>query len=122
MAFLANPLSLSLPESAFESWVRESGYLERIDQGGGEGEGEVGVLEGVTSNNKLWKINLNPFGKLSAEDLSREAVPWAAQFWGRPDAYSLPTSITHFNLRTEENVKRYARNYICLSLLIVASF
>ncbi|KAM3320623.1 PRA1 family protein H [Capsicum chacoense] len=32
MAFLANPLSLSVPESAFESWLRDTGYLEILDQ------------------------------------------------------------------------------------------
>ncbi|KAK6934237.1 Prenylated rab acceptor PRA1 [Dillenia turbinata] len=32
MAFKANPLSLSVPESAFESWLRDTGYLEVLDQ------------------------------------------------------------------------------------------
>ncbi|KAL8141267.1 hypothetical protein V2J09_007288 [Rumex salicifolius] len=32
MAFSSNPLSLSVPESAFESWLRDSGYLEVLDQ------------------------------------------------------------------------------------------
>ncbi|XP_010675489.2 PRA1 family protein H [Beta vulgaris subsp. vulgaris] len=31
MAFASNPLSLSVPEQAFESWLRDSGYLEVLD-------------------------------------------------------------------------------------------
>lgn len=31
MAFATNPLSLSVPEQAFESWLRDSGYLEILD-------------------------------------------------------------------------------------------
>ncbi|XP_057531236.1 PRA1 family protein H [Amaranthus tricolor] len=31
MAFSTNPLSLSVPEQAFESWLRDSGYLEILD-------------------------------------------------------------------------------------------
>ncbi|XAR56523.1 hypothetical protein NMG60_11037047 [Bertholletia excelsa] len=32
MAFASNPLSLSVPEPEFESWLRDSGYLEILDQ------------------------------------------------------------------------------------------
>ncbi|RZC46564.1 hypothetical protein C5167_039520 [Papaver somniferum] len=32
MVFSANPLSLSVPEPAFESWLRDSGYLEILDE------------------------------------------------------------------------------------------
>lgn len=32
MAFSANPLSLSVPEPVFESWLRDTGYLEILDQ------------------------------------------------------------------------------------------
>ncbi|GAB4849480.1 PRA1 protein H [Ancistrocladus abbreviatus] len=32
MVFSSNPLSLSVPEHAFESWLRDSGYLEILDQ------------------------------------------------------------------------------------------
>ncbi|MCL7028423.1 hypothetical protein MKW94_024564 [Papaver nudicaule] len=32
MLFSANPLSLSVPEPAFESWLRDSGYLEILDE------------------------------------------------------------------------------------------
>ncbi|KAG8386345.1 hypothetical protein BUALT_Bualt03G0139200 [Buddleja alternifolia] len=32
MAFAPNPLSLSVPEPAFDSWLRDSGYLEILDQ------------------------------------------------------------------------------------------
>ncbi|KNA04976.1 hypothetical protein SOVF_194660 [Spinacia oleracea] len=31
MAFASNPLSLSVPEQAFETWLRDSGYLEILD-------------------------------------------------------------------------------------------
>nr|XP_009772371.1 PREDICTED: PRA1 family protein H isoform X3 [Nicotiana sylvestris] len=32
MAFSSNPLSLSVPEPVFESWLRDTGYLEILDQ------------------------------------------------------------------------------------------
>ncbi|MFS8005606.1 hypothetical protein Hanom_Chr13g01239311 [Helianthus anomalus] len=32
MAFSANPLALSVPNPTFESWLRDSGYLEVLDQ------------------------------------------------------------------------------------------
>lgn len=32
MAFSSNPLSLSVPEAAFETWLRDSGYIELVDQ------------------------------------------------------------------------------------------
>lgn len=32
MAFAANPLALSVPDPTFESWLRDSGYLEVLDQ------------------------------------------------------------------------------------------
>ncbi|OVA00357.1 Prenylated rab acceptor PRA1 [Macleaya cordata] len=32
MVFSTNPLSLSVPEPAFESWLRDSGYLEIVDE------------------------------------------------------------------------------------------
>ncbi|KAI3712075.1 hypothetical protein L1987_70624 [Smallanthus sonchifolius] len=32
MAFSANPLALSVPDPTFESWLRDSGYLEILDQ------------------------------------------------------------------------------------------
>ncbi|KAJ9537663.1 hypothetical protein OSB04_030396, partial [Centaurea solstitialis] len=32
MAFAANPLALSVPDPIFESWLRDSGYLEVLDQ------------------------------------------------------------------------------------------
>lgn len=114
MAFSANPLSLSLPEGAFEAWIRESGYLERIDQGE--------IVDGGTGNNS-WSINIiNPFGILTAEDFNRDAVPWTAEFWGTLQAYSRPTSFIHLKLRMQENVRKYLRNYIYLSLFILASF
>ncbi|RVW79331.1 hypothetical protein CK203_040860 [Vitis vinifera] len=32
MAFSSNPLSLSVPDAAFETWLRDTGYLEVVDR------------------------------------------------------------------------------------------
>ena len=32
MAFVENPLSLSVSQSAFETWLRENGLLEALDR------------------------------------------------------------------------------------------
>ncbi|CDP00643.1 unnamed protein product [Coffea canephora] len=32
MVFSSNPLALSVPDLAFESWLRDKGYLEILDQ------------------------------------------------------------------------------------------
>lgn len=122
MAFSANPLSLSLPQGAFETWLRESGYLEIIDDCVIDDS-----VETAGGSNKLSSLlTINPFAKLTTEDLSRDAVAWTGEFFdsglGPAHTYSLPSSITQMKLRMEENLKRYTRNYIYLSLLILACF
>lgn len=122
MAFSANPLSLSLPQRAFETWLRDSGYLEIIDECAIDDS-----VEAAAGSNKLSSLlTINPFAKLTAEDLSRDAVPWTGEFFdsglGPAHTYSWPSSITQMKLRMEENLKRYTRNYIYLSLLILACF
>ena len=32
MAFSSNPLSLSVPEAAFDTWLRDSGFIDILDQ------------------------------------------------------------------------------------------
>lgn len=120
MAFSPNPLSLSIPQGAFESWLRESGYLEVID--GGDIDRSAEEESGKFSS----LLAINPFGKLTTEDLGREAVSWTGEFFdcglGPAQTYSWPSSITQMKLRMEENLKRYARNYLYLSLVILACF
>eukprot|EP01018_Ginkgo_biloba_P009961 Gb_19254 [translate_table: standard] len=119
MAFSVNPLSLSIPQGAFETWLRDSGYLEILD--GCAVDNSVG---GSTKFSSL--LTINPFGKLTTEDLCRDAVPWTGEFFdcglGPGETYSWPTSVTQMKLRMEENLKRYTRNYIYLSLVILACF
>uniref|UniRef100_A0A0D6QX83 PRA1 family protein n=1 Tax=Araucaria cunninghamii TaxID=56994 RepID=A0A0D6QX83_ARACU len=119
MAFSANPLSLCIPQGAFESWLRESGYLEVIDEGS--------IDSSADGSSKIMSLlSINPFGKLTTEDLCKDAVPWTGEFFdcglGPAETYSWPTSITQMKLRMEENLKRYTRNYIYLSLVILGCF
>lgn len=122
MAFSANPLSLSLPQRAFETWLRDSGYLEIID--------DCAIDESAKAAGGSSKLSslltINPFAKLTTEDLSRDAVSWTGEFFdsglGPTHSYSWPSSITQMKLRMEENLKRYTRNYIYLSLLILVCF
>ncbi|XP_052179228.1 PRA1 family protein H [Diospyros lotus] len=142
MAFSSNPLALSVPESAFESWLRDSGYLEIVDQRTSDlhrlSASATDAAEATTSTDSggatvsggyiFWPIvsnigtllslfTLNPFAKLNAEDFSGETPSWTCGFVGSFDSYSFPSSPSQARLRVHENVKRYARNYASLFVL-----
>ncbi|XP_059661493.1 PRA1 family protein H [Cornus florida] len=149
MVFSSNPLSLSVPEPAFESWLRDSGYLEILD----ERTSDLHRLTSATtaaaasdhrnsttaSTNSATPIangffrsvfsylatilslfTLNPFAKLTADDFSGETPSWTLGFIGFCDSYSFPSSPSQARLRVHENVKRYARNYASLFILFFA--
>ncbi|XP_010272371.1 PREDICTED: PRA1 family protein H [Nelumbo nucifera] len=153
MAFSANPLSLSVPEPAFESWLRDSGYLEILDERTtnldrssssssssdhhhrvtNRTTGSTTTVATVTTTtNGFFSIifsylgtffslfTLNPFAKLTTDDFGGETPSWTYGFIGLWDSYSLPSSPSQARLRVQENLKRYARNYATLSLLLFA--
>ncbi|GJN03387.1 hypothetical protein PR202_ga20825 [Eleusine coracana subsp. coracana] len=67
-------------------------------------------------------LALNPFARLSAADLAGPTPSWSLAFLGPPGAasYSWPPTPTQARLRVQENVRRYARNYAALSILVFA--
>lgn len=121
MAFSANPLSLSVPAPAFESWLRESGYLESLDSR--NIHPPLDQKDSFSFTSVLSLLTINPFSKVTADDLARPAAPWTAEFFdsgaGPSHTYALPSSSSQARLRVQENVKRYIRNYIYIYVLIL---
>ncbi|KAL8507631.1 hypothetical protein ACS0TY_018247 [Phlomoides rotata] len=147
MAFRPNPLSLSVPEPEFESWLRDSGYLEILDQrttdlhrlsatpkpsnsaaaGPGAADSAIssnGVLLVSLLFSRIWTLlsllTFSPFSKLAAADFSGDTPPWTLAFFGSLESYSFPSSPSQARLRVHENVKRFPRNYATLSALFFA--
>lgn len=142
MVFSANPLSLSVPEPAFESWLRDSGYLEILDQRTSHFNRHTTAVTAATTaattnattttNNFFLLIfshlktllslfTLNPLAKLTTDDFSAPTPSWTVSFIGSFDSYSFPASPSQARLRVHENVKRYARNYATLFIIFFAS-
>ncbi|KAK9060443.1 hypothetical protein SSX86_021147 [Deinandra increscens subsp. villosa] len=150
MAFSANPLALSVPDPTFESWLRDSGYLEILDQRTSDlhristtttttttdstsatadppSVATAAVSSGVFFSNALNHIGIllslftiNPFSKLTNEDFSRDTPPWTLGFIGYSDSYSFPSSRSQASMRVTENNKRYCRNYFTLFIIFFA--
>lgn len=122
MAFVANPLSLSIPPATFEAWLRDSGHLEVLDKCAVDPSrsSSGGILSSILG------FAVNPFGNLTVEDLCRQPVPWTGEFWdcghGLVESYGRPLTGTQLKLRMGENMKRYMGNYLRLFLLILACF
>lgn len=142
MVFSSNPLSLSVPDPTFESWLRDSGYLDIIDDHQTAAAATTtntstttdstitipitGFLFGylVSLFSHIWILlslfTLNPFSKLTTNDFSGETPSWTIGFFGDFGSYSFPASVSQARLRVHENVKRYARNYASLFILFFA--
>lgn len=146
--FDPNPLSLSVPEPQFESWLRDSGYLEILDQRSTDlhrlstapnpsNSAASAAAESsatlISSNgafllsqllSRIWTLlsllTFSPFSKLATNDFSGETPPWTLAFFGSSDSYSFPSSPSQARLRVHENVKRFARNYTTLFVLFFA--
>lgn len=144
MIFAPNPLSLSVPEPAFESWLRDSGYLEILDQRttdlhriSATAKPSNSAADSTTASvtpkrvfvvsqlfSRIWTLlsllTFNPFSKLATDDFSGDTRPWTIAFFGSSESYSFPSSPSQARLRVHENVKRFARNYASLSVLFFA--
>ncbi|KAJ7283052.1 hypothetical protein O6H91_Y350800 [Diphasiastrum complanatum] len=123
MAFLVNPLSLCIPQSAFEAWLRERGYLEILDKCGLD-QARMAGQSSFAACCKL--LTTNPFANLTMEDLCQKPVPWTDEFFdcglGPRETYSWPVSVTQIKLRMEENLRRYTGNYLVLTLVVFLCF
>ncbi|KDO36431.1 hypothetical protein CISIN_1g047994mg, partial [Citrus sinensis] len=99
MVFASNPLSLNVPDPAFESWLRDSSYLE--------------ILDTATTTSAT--------AVTTASTKETATTPsWTREFIGALRSYSFPSSPHTLKLRVHENVKRYARNYASLFILFFA--
>ncbi|RAL45454.1 unnamed protein product [Cuscuta campestris] len=146
MVFSANPLSLSVPESEFENWLRDSGFLEVVDQRTSDlhrlsssttattlppsDAVSTTTISPISSGfflsffsyvgTLLSLFTLNPFSKLTSNDFSGETPSWTLNLIGSSDSYSFPSSPAQARVRVHENVKRYARNYASLFIIFFA--
>lgn len=133
MVFSTNPLSLSVPDPAFESWLRDSGYLEILDQSSSttaatttSNAATPSITGGVVVSLFSYILTLfslftlNPFSKLTTDDFSGQTPSWTCAFFGDCGSYSFPSRSDQARLRVHENVKRYARNYASLFILFSA--
>lgn len=129
--FASNPLSLSVTDPAFESWLRDSGYLEVLDTATTASSAAT-ITSTATATatvthglfHYLWTflslLTINPFAKLTTDDFSGKTPSWTRDFVGFLGSYSFPSSPQTLKLRVHENVKRYARNYASLFILFFA--
>ncbi|KAK6134558.1 hypothetical protein DH2020_031728 [Rehmannia glutinosa] len=125
MVFAPNPLSLSVPEPAFETWLRDSGYLEILDQRTTDlhrlstttkpsevAAGSGSATTSISPDGVFLSHNSSPASGLSyrssASTLSRSSPPMTS-----PGTHQA-------RLRVHENVKRFARNYASLFVLFFA--
>ncbi|EEF29450.1 PRA1 family protein H [Ricinus communis] len=142
MVFSSNPLSLSVPDPAFESWLRDSGYLELLDHRSSSTAATSTPTTASTSNSTtataatitggffislfshfitlISLFTLNPLSKLTTDDFSGQTPSWTRVFFGDFGSYSFPSNADQARLRVHENVKRYARNYASLFILFFA--
>ncbi|KAE9590610.1 hypothetical protein Lal_00022975 [Lupinus albus] len=134
MVFSSNPLALSVPEPAFESWLRDSGYLDILDHrtSSAADTSAATSISTVTPASGLFVslfshlatlislFTLNPFSKLTADDFSGDTPSWSHSFFGFCGSYSFPSSPSQARLRVHENIKRYARNYAYLFIVFFA--
>ncbi|KDP45871.1 hypothetical protein JCGZ_15315 [Jatropha curcas] len=136
MAFSANPLSLSVPDSTFESWLRDSGYLEILDdrsssttvpESASTSDVTTSTITGGIFVSLFYHIltllslfTLKPLSKLTTDDFSGQTPSWTRAFIGDSGSYSFPSGSDQARLRVHENVKRYARNYASLFILFFA--
>ncbi|GKC40788.1 PRA1 family protein H-like protein [Tanacetum coccineum] len=145
MSFSSNPLSLSVPDPNFETWLRDSGYLEILDQrtsdlhrisATGNSSNPNSTTTPPTNTTTvttsfllsvfnhigilLSLVTINPFSKLTNEDFAGDTPPWTLGFIGYSDSYSFPKSRNQGAIRVTENNKRYCRNYATLFILFFA--
>ncbi|KAG5114177.1 hypothetical protein JHK82_037446 [Glycine max] len=127
MVFSSNPLSLSVPEPAFESWLRDTGFLEVLDHRTSSSAAAASPAPSSAASTLFSRLltflslfTLNAFAKLAADDFAADTPSWSRSFFAFSDSYSFPSSPSQARLRVQENVKRYARNYAYLFIVFFA--
>ncbi|KAJ3693271.1 hypothetical protein LUZ60_008751 [Juncus effusus] len=131
MSFAPNPLSLTVSDAAFESWLRDSGHLYTLDTLSSSSssappppnnnnpttipQAPFSFLSSIRTFSTL--LAINPLAKLEAKDLASPLPSWTREFIGGPGDYSWPAEASQARMRVQENVRRYAKNYMVLSLI-----
>ncbi|TQE04945.1 hypothetical protein C1H46_009416 [Malus baccata] len=113
MVFTSNPLSLSVPDPFFESWLRDNGYPEIIDQhtstaittSSAATADAASITNGffISLFSRLFTLfslfTINPFSKLTNDDLAAQTPPWTTAFFGSSESYSFPLSVSQARMR-----------------------
>ncbi|KAG5235445.1 prenylated rab acceptor family protein [Salix suchowensis] len=134
MVFSSNPLSLSVPDPTFDTWLRDSGYLEILDHHSSSSAAPATTSSTTTTTTTVTGLfisffsnvltllslfTLNPFSKLTTDDFSGPTPSWTRSFFADYGSYSFPSGFDQARLRANENVKRYARNYVSLFIIFL---
>ncbi|KAJ0988226.1 hypothetical protein J5N97_006582 [Dioscorea zingiberensis] len=137
MSFSANPFALSVPDSAFEDWLQDTGYLSILDSPAVPPPSSARQSKQITAptiagtttifasalcffRTLVSILTLNPLAKLAADDFSAPTPSWTNAFIGPAYSYSWPLDPAQARLRVLENVRRYARNYSALAIVFFA--
>ncbi|XP_047335244.1 PRA1 family protein H isoform X2 [Impatiens glandulifera] len=87
MVFSKNPLSLSVPEEAFESWLRDGGYLEILDQRTSDlhrlNSSTPPVAADPSSSSSSHNRNLTASSSSDSSNtfISTHILPFLSRFW-----------------------------------------
>ncbi|KAM2036164.1 hypothetical protein TB2_038896 [Malus domestica] len=104
MVFTYNPLSLSVPDPFFESWLHDNGYPEIIDQHTSTAittsSATTVDTDSITNGffislfSRIFTIlslfTINPFSKLTNDDFAAHTPPWTTTFIGSSESYFFP--------------------------------
>ncbi|KAB2620746.1 PRA1 family protein H-like [Pyrus ussuriensis x Pyrus communis] len=107
MVFTFNPLSLSIPDPFFESWLRNNGYPEIIDHHTSTviTTSSATTADAASNTNGFFislfsciftllsLFTINPFSKLTNDDFATQTPPWTTAFIGSSESYFFPLSV-----------------------------
>ncbi|KAJ6724504.1 PRENYLATED RAB ACCEPTOR 1-RELATED [Salix viminalis] len=134
MVFSSNPLSLSVPDPTFDTWLRDSGYLEILDHHSSSSAAPATTSSTTTTTTTVTGLfisffsnvltllslfTLNPFSKLTTDDFSGPTPSWTRSFFADYGSYSFPSGFDQARLRANENVKRYAETMYQMPLALI---
>ncbi|KAE8696030.1 hypothetical protein F3Y22_tig00110678pilonHSYRG00484 [Hibiscus syriacus] len=89
---------------SFELWLRDSDYLDVIDN--------IQTAVSIAASTSTPKISDSTITiPITTNNFSGETPSWTEVFFADFGSYSFPASISQARLRVQENVKRYAQNY-----------
>merc|ERR1712224_195198 len=115
--FKASPLSIAVPEGAFEKWMEEEVTFTRSERRNARGGG--GEPETSKSYTRRWP----KLSKLTFNDLISEGKEWVEFFGlksGLQNSYGLPAmEVSEVIRKADENLSRYLVNYLRATLVMM---